>query len=324
MFGDKDVECDLLAGVSPNAFGGEDIDYTISETGRRYVPQKYSYIENNWVDGGNPLRVVADRSIVVEATYVSKTRLTCKAPSFDFPTHEEVAHKFRTSCLFDRFRPGPWPLKPPLDIDGNECRGPIEGWHPTCKAEYPAGNPTSGSRTSASGTQWLGPGEGGNLASAPSEGVRVVKNDPFPNPQRLENPELYCEEGQVCWDPSPDFAGNGLAYLQACAEPSQDCRVFCADQSATFTTLCKLGDRGEVNNHCMQIPCPRRRPRSREKDHPSPPLVETIPGRRLAMHDDGRVTRNRRSAGKTFNIVNDFTPEEEAQVREENKWCEEA
>eukprot|EP01038_Epipyxis_sp_PR26KG_P008840 gene8840-11931_t len=27
---------------------------------------------------------------------------------------------------------------------------------------------------------------------------------------------------------------------------------------------------------------------------------------------------------KQFNIVNDFTPEEEAQVREENKWCEEA
>jgi S-phase kinase-associated protein 1 len=27
---------------------------------------------------------------------------------------------------------------------------------------------------------------------------------------------------------------------------------------------------------------------------------------------------------KTFNIVNDFTPKEEAQVREENKWCEEA
>jgi S-phase kinase-associated protein 1 len=26
----------------------------------------------------------------------------------------------------------------------------------------------------------------------------------------------------------------------------------------------------------------------------------------------------------TFNIKNDFTPEEEAQVREENKWCEEA
>ena len=24
-----------------------------------------------------------------------------------------------------------------------------------------------------------------------------------------------------------------------------------------------------------------------------------------------------------FNIVNDFTPEEEAQIREENKWCEE-
>ena len=27
---------------------------------------------------------------------------------------------------------------------------------------------------------------------------------------------------------------------------------------------------------------------------------------------------------RTFNIVNDFTPEEENQVREENKWCEEA
>lgn len=27
---------------------------------------------------------------------------------------------------------------------------------------------------------------------------------------------------------------------------------------------------------------------------------------------------------RTFNIVNDFTPEEEAQVRDENKWCEEA
>lgn len=26
----------------------------------------------------------------------------------------------------------------------------------------------------------------------------------------------------------------------------------------------------------------------------------------------------------TFNIQNDFTPEEEAQVREENKWCEDA
>ena len=25
---------------------------------------------------------------------------------------------------------------------------------------------------------------------------------------------------------------------------------------------------------------------------------------------------------KTFNIVNDFTPEEEAQIREENKWAE--
>ena len=152
---DKDVECDELAWclISTQVWGKiAAILFRSATGGRRYVPQKYSYIENNWVDGGNPLRVVADRSIVVEATYVSKTRLTCKAPSFDFPTHEEVAHKFRTSCLFDRFRPGPWPLKPPLDIDGNECRGPVESWHPTCKADYPAGNPTDGSRTSASGT----------------------------------------------------------------------------------------------------------------------------------------------------------------------------
>lgn len=27
---------------------------------------------------------------------------------------------------------------------------------------------------------------------------------------------------------------------------------------------------------------------------------------------------------ETFNIINDFTPEEENQIREENKWCEEA
>jgi len=26
---------------------------------------------------------------------------------------------------------------------------------------------------------------------------------------------------------------------------------------------------------------------------------------------------------KTFNIENDFTPEEEAQVKKENEWCEE-
>eukprot|EP00439_Symbiodinium_sp_Y106_P008978 s3365_g1.t1 len=38
-------------------------------------------------------------------------------------------------------------------------------------------------------------------------------------------------------------------------------------------------------------------------------------------------SRNRvwsRPEGKQFNIVNDFTPEEEAQVREENRWCEDA
>lgn len=27
---------------------------------------------------------------------------------------------------------------------------------------------------------------------------------------------------------------------------------------------------------------------------------------------------------RTFNIVNDFTPEEEAQLLEENKWCEDS
>jgi S-phase kinase-associated protein 1 len=33
--------------------------------------------------------------------------------------------------------------------------------------------------------------------------------------------------------------------------------------------------------------------------------------------------KNPEEIRQTFNIVNDFTPEEEAQVREENKWCEE-
>ena len=32
---------------------------------------------------------------------------------------------------------------------------------------------------------------------------------------------------------------------------------------------------------------------------------------------------NTRPTHSTFNITNDFTPEEEQQVREENKWCEE-
>ena len=34
--------------------------------------------------------------------------------------------------------------------------------------------------------------------------------------------------------------------------------------------------------------------------------------------------KNAEEIRKQFNIVNDFTPEEEAQVREENKWVEEA
>lgn len=33
--------------------------------------------------------------------------------------------------------------------------------------------------------------------------------------------------------------------------------------------------------------------------------------------------KNPEEIRQTFNIVNDFTPEEETQVREENKWCEE-
>ena len=266
---------------------------------------------------------------MVEATYISKTRLTCKAPSFDFPTHDEVAHKFRTACLFDRFRPGPWPLKPPIDVNGNECRGDPSTWHPTCKAEYPAGNPTSGSRVSAGGTVWLGPNEGGDLASAPGEGVRVVKNDPFPNPQRLENPELFCEAGQVCWDPSPSFEGNGLAYLQACAEPSQDCRVFCADQSATFTTLCKLGSRGEVNNPCMQIPCPdllKTQPEAKFGADSASNAVRflNLKSRRWRRHDHMRISASRQCRSRAgFRLVHDLVFAVTAnELAQENKYKE--
>ncbi|CAK0838284.1 unnamed protein product [Prorocentrum cordatum] len=34
--------------------------------------------------------------------------------------------------------------------------------------------------------------------------------------------------------------------------------------------------------------------------------------------------KNTEEIRQQFNIVNDFTPEEEAQVREENRWCEDA
>eukprot|EP00811_Abedinium_folium_P013790 NODE_22833_length_692_cov_5.842478.p1 GENE.NODE_22833_length_692_cov_5.842478~~NODE_22833_length_692_cov_5.842478.p1 ORF type:complete len:164 (+),score=56.10 NODE_22833_length_692_cov_5.842478:77-568(+) len=34
--------------------------------------------------------------------------------------------------------------------------------------------------------------------------------------------------------------------------------------------------------------------------------------------------KNTEEIRKQFNIMNDFTPEEEAQVREENRWCEDA
>ena len=42
---------------------------------------------------------------------------------------------------------------------------------------------------------------------------------------------------------------------------------------------------------------------------------------KVASMIKGKTTEEIR---KQFNIVNDFTPEEEAQVREENKWCEDA
>jgi len=42
---------------------------------------------------------------------------------------------------------------------------------------------------------------------------------------------------------------------------------------------------------------------------------------KVASMIKGKTTEEIR---KQFNIVNDFTPEEEAQVREENRWCEDA
>mmetsp|Transcript_154878 Transcript_154878/g.268356 ORF Transcript_154878/g.268356 Transcript_154878/m.268356 type:complete len:101 (+) Transcript_154878:2-304(+) len=40
---------------------------------------------------------------------------------------------------------------------------------------------------------------------------------------------------------------------------------------------------------------------------------------KVASMIKGKTTEEIR---KQFNIVNDFTPEEEAQAREENRWCE--
>ncbi|EER09550.1 S-phase kinase-associated protein 1A, putative [Perkinsus marinus ATCC 50983] len=42
---------------------------------------------------------------------------------------------------------------------------------------------------------------------------------------------------------------------------------------------------------------------------------------KVASMIKGKTTEEIR---QQFNIVNDFTPEEEAQLREENKWCEDA
>ena len=49
-----------------------------------------------------------------------------------------------------------------------------------------------------------------------------------------------------------------------------------------------------------------RRPRIRKKDHWPPPLVETITGRRLATHTNGRVTRNRRRWDQPFVKIKDY------------------
>ena len=50
------------------------------------------------------------------------------------------------------------------------------------------------------------------------------------------------------------------------------------------------------------------------------PLLDLTCAKIASMMKD-KTTEEMR---QIFNIVNDFTPEEEAQVREENKWCEEA
>ena len=50
------------------------------------------------------------------------------------------------------------------------------------------------------------------------------------------------------------------------------------------------------------------------------PLLDLTCAKIASMMKD-KTTEEMR---QIFNIVNDFTPEEEAKVREENKWCEEA
>ena len=44
----------------------------------------------------------------------------------------------------------------------------------------------------------------------------------------------------------------------------------------------------------VRIAASSHRDQLRKKDHSDQSLVETITGRRLAIHEDGRVTRNRR------------------------------
>ena len=66
---------------------------------------------------------------------------------------------------------------------------------------------------------------------------------------------------------------------------------------------------------------------------PSPPNAARRVPPPTPLPDRGAERRDRavrrRAAGKTpeeirktFNIKNDFTPEEEEQVRKENEWCE--
>ena len=47
------------------------------------------------------------------------------------------------------------------------------------------------------------------------------------------------------------------------------------------------------------------------------PLLELVSAK-VASIIKGKTTEEIR---KTFNITNDFTPEEEQQIIEENKWC---
>ena len=54
------------------------------------------------------------------------------------------------------------------------------------------------------------------------------------------------------------------------------------------------------------------------------PISFLLPYILLILHCNNNNNKQPEEIRSTFNITNDFSPEEEAQVREENKWCEEA